>query len=217
MKKNLSGLKEEFIIKQLKQTKYSMSDNVRIVISLILYVILFSYSVISLVEPVDASEPLANYPRIPAVENVPPQVARWGVDPTVVVCEYAPVSHMQIRSATKYWKNLGYRFEAVRYKDDPTGACTTDKPWGYIVIHLVDKEAKMGETALAQTSFFVDNLTGKINWASIKMRPDVRETVLEHELGHALGFLHFNRINHLMNQKWEMGGWDSLGLDAYQR
>tara|TARA_R110002012_G_scaffold135982_2_gene290043 strand:+ start:253 stop:834 length:582 start_codon:yes stop_codon:yes gene_type:complete len=189
-----------------------MSDLARIIISVALYVLLFGYSVISLVEPVDATEPLANYPRMPAIDNAPPQVAAWSLSPTVVVCQHAPISQIQIKSAIKFWQNLGYTFENVRYKEDPTGACTSDRPWGYIVIHLVDKKTKLEPTALAQTHFFVDNLTGKINWATIRMRPDVRETVLEHELGHALGFLHFNRIDHLMNQKWEMGGWDSLGL-----
>jgi len=194
-----------------------MRDRIRIAISLIVYVVLFGYSVVSLVEPVDASEPVANYPRIPAVNNVPPQVAMWARPPTIIVCEFAPVSQIQIKSATKFWQNLGYRFENVRYKDDPSGVCNSDSPWGYIVIHLVEKGAKLDPTALAQTNFFVDNLTGKINWATINMRPDTRETVLEHEIGHALGFLHFNRIDHLMNQKWEMGGWDTYGLRSNQR
>ncbi len=72
----------------------------------------------------------------------------------------------------------------------------------------------MEDKALAQTHFYVDNLTNKIQYAKIYMRRDIRETVLEHELGHALGFMHFNKINHIMNEKWEQGGWDSEGLRA---
>ena len=210
-------MKEEFITKQFKPTKYSMPDTVRFLVSVVLYFVLMTYSIVSLVEPVDASEPLANYPRIPAVSNIPPQVAHWSRPPTVLVCEYAPISEVQIKSAIKFWQNLGYTFEKVRYKDDPEGNCTSESPWGYIVIHLVAKETRLDPEALAQTRFFVDNLTGKISWAAIHMRSDVRETVLEHEIGHALGFLHFNRIDHIMNQKWEMGGWDTLGLRSSQR
>ncbi len=70
----------------------------------------------------------------------------------------------------------------------------------------------MEESSLAQTHFFVDNATNQIDYAIIYLRTDIRETVLEHELGHALGFLHFNKINHLMNEKWTMGGWDTEGL-----
>lgn len=194
-----------------------MFDLGRLIVSVILYIVLISYSIVSLVVPVDASEPSANYPRIPAVSNTPPQVASWGYSPTVVVCRHAPVSEMQIKSAAKFWQNLGHTFEKVRYKNDPASACTSERPWGYIVIHLVTKEIRLEPEALAQTRFFVDNLTGKISWATIHMRSDVRETVLEHELGHALGFLHFNRIDHVMNQKWEMGGWDTLGLRSNQR
>ena len=46
---------------------------------------------------------------------------------------------------------------------------------------------------------------------------EIIETVLEHELGHALGYLHFNKINHVMNSKWTQGGWDTDGLERKQR
>jgi predicted Zn-dependent protease len=88
---------------------------------------------------------------------------------------------------------------------------------GYILIHMVTEGVPLDETSLAQTRFYIDNDTSTIDWAIIYMRPDLRPTVLEHELGHALGFLHFNRINHLMNQKWEMGGWDTEGLKNSRR
>ena len=74
----------------------------------------------------------------------------------------------------------------------------------------------MDETSLAQTHFYVDNQTKEIDWAIIYVK-EVRETVLEHELGHALGFLHYNMINHLMNAKWAMGGWDQEGLENKRR
>ena len=71
----------------------------------------------------------------------------------------------------------------------------------------------MEDTSLAQTHFYVDNNTNTVEWAIIYMRPNIKETVLEHELGHALGFLHYNKNNHLMNQKWILGGWDKDGLE----
>ena len=91
--------------------------------------------------------------------------------------------------------------------------CLMDEPMGYIVIHMVTAGIRLDETSLAQTRFYVDNMTNKISYAKIYMRKDVRETVLEHELGHALGFLHYNKINHLMNEKWTQGGWDKEGLE----
>ena len=44
--------------------------------------------------------------------------------------------------------------------------------------------------ANSQTRFYVDNLSNTIQWAVIYLRPDVRERILEHEIGHAL-FNHF--------------------------
>ncbi len=194
-----------------------MSDNVKIILGMLLYVVCFSMSVVLLTTPADASDVQGNYDRIPLIHNTPPQVATWSLTPTVIVCEHAPVSQRQIIKAVNFWKRLGYKFYSTQYKHDPMNKCLMDEPIGYIVIHMVTSGVPMEEKALAQTHFYVDNLTNKISYAKIYMRSDVRETVLEHELGHALGFLHFNKINHLMNEKWMMGGWDTEGLEQRAR
>ena len=194
-----------------------MSNITKIVLSFLGYAILFSWSACMLAEPAVASDYVGNFERIPLVENRPPQVASWALTPTVIVCEYAPISKAQIRSAVNFWKGLEYRFFTTQYKHDPLSKCLSDNPQGYIVIHLITRGIKLEETALAQTQFYVNNDTNKIEWAIIHMRNDIRETVLEHELGHALGFLHYNKINHLMNEKWTMGGWDKEGLANKRR
>ncbi len=194
-----------------------MSDITKIALSLLTYVVLFAWSVCILAEPAVASDYVGNFQRIPLVENRPPQVGAWAMTPTVIVCEYAPVSQIQINSSVSFWKRLGYRFYNTQYKYDPLNKCLSDAPKGYIVIHLITAGIKLEESALAQTHFYVDNDTNEIQWAIIYMRHDVRATVLEHELGHALGFLHFNQINHLMNEKWTMGGWDKEGLENKHR
>lgn len=40
-----------------------------------------------------------------------------------------------------------------------------------------------------------------------------RERVLEHELAHAFGFSHIEKIGHLMNPDWEFGGFDIGGMN----
>ena len=190
-----------------------MSDITKIVLSLIAYVFLFGWAVSMLAEPAVASDYQANIQRVPLVQNRPPQVGSWHLTPTVIVCEHAPVTQTQVRSAVKFWENLGYRFYTTQYKHDPLNKCLSKSPKGYIVIHLRTQGVKMEESALAQTHFYLNNSSGEIEWAIIYMKSDIRETVLEHELGHALGFLHFNIINHLMNSKWTMGGWDVDGLE----
>jgi hypothetical protein len=194
-----------------------MSDITKIVLSFVGYAFLFGWSVCTLTTPAVASDYVANFERIPLVENRPPQVGAWKLTPTVLVCEHAPVNKKQIKNAVDFWKSLGYRFFRTQYKYDPLNKCLSDAPIGYITIHLVAQGIKMDDSALAQTHFYVNNTTNEIEWAIIYMRADIRETVLEHELGHALGFLHYNMINHLMNQKWAMGGWDKDGLENKRR
>ena len=193
-----------------------MSDITRLIIYLIAYVFLFGFSITMLAEPAAAGNYVSNFTRIPLVESRPPQVGSWKLTPTVIVCQYAPVERNQIDKAVDFWKKLGYRFYRTQYKYDPLNKCQSKAPKGYIVIHLTTLGVKMDESSLAQTHFYVDNQTGEIDWAVIYMK-DARETVLEHEIGHALGFLHFNKINHLMNEKWTMGGWDKDGLENKRR
>ena len=190
-----------------------MNDNLKIAFGVLLYVVCFGLSIGLMVEPAGASNFNSNFDRVPLVHNAPTQVGTWSLTPTVIVCEHAPVTQRQIIKAVSFWKKLGHRFYSTQYKHDPMNKCLMDEPVGYIIIHMVTSGVPMEEKALAQTHFYVDNLTNKILYAKIYMRSDVRETVLEHELGHALGFLHFNKINHLMNEKWMMGGWDTEGLE----
>ena len=161
---------------------------------------------------VQASDYQSNYEKIPAVNKMPPRVANWAYTPTIVVCEYAPITDVQIQSAIAFWKNLGHRFFISQYNYDPHNKCNDPNPDRYIVIHLVADGIEMETSSLAETRFFVNNDTNKIEWAKIYMREDIRETVLEHELGHALGYLHYNKNKHLMNSKWTQGGWETDGL-----
>jgi len=161
-----------------------------------------------------ASDYVSNFERIPAVQNRPPQVAVWKRTPTVVVCEHAPITDSHVRKAVQFWQDLGYSFFTTQYRYDPLNKCNSTAPVGYIIIRLVHQDNKMDEDDLAETHFFVNNDHNEIEWAIIYMKSDVRETVLEHELGHSLGFLHFNKLNHLMNEKWTQGGWDTKGLES---
>jgi hypothetical protein len=194
-----------------------MTAYFRLGLMVVVYTFLITFSICSLSSPSGASDYVSNYTRIPAVQKTPPKVGTWFRTPTVIVCEYAPVTETQINSAVAFWKRLGYNFFSTQYKYDPLNKCLSDSPVGYIIIHLVSSDVKLEAKSLAQTSFFVDNNTSEIEWAVIYMRDDVRATVLEHELGHALGFLHYNKINHLMNEKWTMGGWDKDGLENRRR
>jgi len=165
-----------------------------------------------LITPAKASEYSSNFVILPAIEREPNRVALWKSTPTVVVCKYAPVTEEQIHSAVTFWEKLGHLFYATQYNHDPLNKCSQTSPVGYIIVRLVAQGINLSEESLAVTHFYVDLDTNKIDWAIIYLRNEVRETVLEHEIGHALGYLHYDKINHLMNSKWTQGGWDVEGL-----
>ena len=164
-----------------------------------------------------ASDYKSNFRHIPAIETGPVRVAVWKRAPVVIVCEYAPVEKTAIKKAIKLWTNLGHRFYKTQYKYDPLDKCNSTTPMGYIIIHLITQGVKMKDDDLAETHFYINNDTKEVDWAIIYMKPDIKETVLEHELGHALGYLHYNKIEHLMNSKWIYGGWDTDGLERKRR
>ena len=43
------------------------------------------------------------------------------------------------------------------------------------------------------------------NWANA-------QRILEHELGHALGWQDWNQIGHIMHSNWSQGGYNTKGL-----
>jgi predicted Zn-dependent protease len=186
------------------------------IINLILTVVgvlLVGAIIVSSISPAIAGNYRSNFERVDAAHNRPPTAGKWKRTPTVIVCEHAPVERSQILKAVKFWENLGHSFFTTQYKNDPLNKCKQVDPIGYIIIHLATQELKLDGEELAETHFYVDNDHQEIQWGVIYIKKDLRETVLEHEIGHALGFLHYNHINHLMNSKWVQGGWDTNGLE----
>ena len=161
------------------------------------------------------SEYYSNYEKMPAINKMPPLVATWNEAPNIIVCEAAPVEETRIRSAVKFWEDQGFEFGTLEFKQrTPTSraACIDKGPVGTIVIHLVPYPTTMEATTLAQTHFYVDNETKKIRWAIINLRIEPPERVMEHELGHALGWRDYNQTGHIMHSEWARGGHNIKGL-----
>ena len=161
---------------------------------------------------VRGSDYKSNFDKIPAINERPIRVASWKRTPTVIVCDGAPIKEAPVKKAVKFWEDLGHHFFTTQFKYDPLNKCRQSAPVGYIIIRLIGQEIEIGEDSLAVTHFYVNNDTKEVDWAIVYLKNDIRDTVLEHEIGHALGYLHYNKINHLMNSKWTQGGWDKKGL-----
>ena len=142
------------------------------------------------------------------------QIGHWERTPTVVLCGNAPVKKDDVKKALGWWSERGYMFYHSAYirGDRARKVCQDPDPVGYITINLVTQETFEPGDNLAITHFYVDHDSQEISWAKIYLKPRVGERVLEHEIGHALGWMHTEKTGHLMNEKLIYGGWNDEGL-----
>ena len=143
------------------------------------------------------------------------QAGRWKMTPTVVVCQYSPATRDQVNSAISWWSSRGYSFHRTIFPGDRRehSICNSPNPVGYILIKLVTQDVlERLENNLAVTHFYVDNDTNEVSWAKIYLTSHIENRVIEHEMGHSLGWMHTTEFGHLMNSKWIRGGWKDTGL-----
>jgi len=143
-------------------------------------------------------------------QSYPEISAYWSVKPTLKVCETSSISRSRVKRAVSYWVGLGYEFEDVVF-DDESLSCTADPSPGEIVITTPDQDFDFSRLAITKTYRIAD--TGTIVYSTIQLPPEnqTKERVLEHEIGHALGWDHTVRPKHMMNENWVQGGADSTG------
>ena len=135
----------------------------------------------------------------------------WGAPPDVRICSSTQVPTYRAQKALQYWRILGYKFGEVRR--DLLSTCMNPR-YGEIIITI--PEGNFSNTHMAATRLYTSNSTGKIVKAKIFILPKNRfkERVLEHEIGHALGWSHYRQKYHMMHPSWFAGGYDSTGLHA---
>jgi len=179
------------------------------------FVIFFLLIILSiLANTAHATDRKERYSTDPDVIERPPRRATWLVSPTVIVCEGSMVTEREVKRAMGWWITHGFYFKSFLFHEDPEGKCTDDTPDDHIVIRAVTSEIReeMKTGTLAETHFYTnpDNLA--IEFAVIYLVFEPVERVLEHELGHALGYYHYNKPGHLMHNRNGLSGWDDHGL-----
>jgi len=139
----------------------------------------------------------------------PQQKAKWGIIPTIRVCASTKVPTYRAIQAAKYWESAGYTFRDVR--KDPLSTCMNARA-GEIIITL--PEIGFADSHMASTRIYTHKETGEIVKAKIHILPKnaKKDRVLEHELGHALGWMHHRQKFHIMHPNWYQGGYDRSGI-----
>jgi len=140
--------------------------------------------------------------------------ASWAIAPDIVICHGANIQIDEVESAIMWWQLRGYKFGRIIEKS-PHERCDESGMIGFITIEPTDQS--FDYSFLAITDTMTHNTSGNILSSRIRIRSDVnKERVLEHELGHSLGWSHINRRNHIMNSVWNRGGWDDSHLQIVE-
>lgn len=140
----------------------------------------------------------------------PKQTGTWKFPPLVKVCKELHISQTRIQIAIAYWRNNGYEFHDVLYNQDSLECLGADYGSGIII---TGGNQDLSEDLFAVTRTSVNITTGHIVKAKIFIRQKHvnRPRVLEHELGHALGWKHYPQSMHIMHPEWERGGYYNDG------
>ena len=129
----------------------------------------------------------------------------WEQDPVVVNCYGDDFDEAKIRDAIYYWNVRGYRTQ--RYIHNPSKEIC-DAPGmvpGFIILRKA-KDTDLEDQTLASTKRRTTGMT--ITGAEVLYRSGSYKLDLlsEHELGHAFGFAHIERVGHVMHPMYNKMG-----------
>jgi len=139
----------------------------------------------------------------------------WTKTPMVFICKEAPVQEHEVARAISFWREMGYDLVGPFVDEGEIDACMANNyvySRGNIIIQL--RGQRFNDEMLAMTTTFRVEKTDELVGAIIELQgfAQDRERILEHELGHALGWKHYNKYGHLMHEDYTMGGWNIYGL-----
>jgi hypothetical protein len=143
------------------------------------------------------------------VFDKPEQKHEWKMLPLVKICTETGIPVSRVKKAVYYWEKLGYKFDGIYESHLPL--CSEPK-YGEIVITI--PESGFSDEHMAATRLYTSKRTQEIIKAKIFILPKnaKKERVIEHEIGHALGWGHHSQQYHIMHRLWRNGGYDSYGL-----
>ena len=141
---------------------------------------------------------------------------RWENPPVVLVCPDVSLPATRVHEALRYWEEMGYTFGPTIFMDSIGGCGST---WGAITFRLpTQKELTdaINQQHLATTKRYSLNADPtNIIGADIYFQNEAaaeKPLIVEHEIGHALGWLHARSEGHIMNAAWKKSGAVSTGV-----
>jgi len=138
----------------------------------------------------------------------------WSTPPDILICSSSNIKTDRVRKATRYWSNLGYDFGIIRRAPPSNFTCASGEPFmNQIIIDIPSQQFSFGEH-LGTTRTWWRTDTGQIIKAKIEILGgwENTERIIEHELGHAIGWKDNNITGHIMNKSWSRGGVSGRGM-----
>ena len=139
--------------------------------------------------------------------------ANWKDPPNIIICDGTKISKTRIKNAIAFWERLGYSFGEIF--EFP---CPYDIQY-HGAVYIMEPSNKFNFILLANThtayAEFPDERKEIIgSWIEIPNNNITRSRILEHEIGHSLGFQHTIERYHIMNKEFSKGGTMTTGLNS---
>jgi len=139
--------------------------------------------------------------------------ADWKEPPNIIICRDSNISETRVKIAISFWERLGYSFgEIFKF------SCPFDTQYQG-AIYIMEPRSGYNFTLLANTHTVYAEFQDKSKeiigaWIEIPSKNSTKKLVLEHEIGHALGFQHTSELGHIMNKELLKGGTKTTGLNS---
>lgn len=156
-----------------------------------------------------------------ALNMLPPKISRkgrWQVAPFIFVdTSLSPAYFEATREAVKAWRDRGHPIHDPALGELPLDKAGMPGPGLVYVCADMNVGGSMSLEHAGHTTWALDR-DGVISRAKVRLPPDLTvdqmRRVIEHELGHALGYEHARRQNHVMSTVDSWHNRDDRGLEG---
>jgi hypothetical protein len=130
-------------------------------------------------------------------------LAEWEEDPILVVCPDSELSKHRVYSAVEWWAIRGYNIEYIHWDKD-NKICSKGKWTQGIIFIRAEGELLPDTYAITSRLTILNEMVSAV--IIIPNEQKHRPRLLEHELGHAFGMRHVEKVGHIMHPIHEQGG-----------